>query len=467
MSTKRSEACCRERRDFLKQGAFGLLGMGLASQFFLRDAYGITPDLNAKKYDACLQIFYSGGPSQTDTWDPKPNSTSNAFNTINLGVNDIYGSPVHISDVFPDLANLAMNDPAVGLGMVRSMSHGNGSHSSAQQWMNCMWQSPVADLYPSISSAMAYYMADQTPGLDISSVLIRGSNGDQANDAKGGGTPNAFTVVSQGSARDMVRRPNGVAQSRYQRRKAITGIFNQGYQRPDALRASWDGALQQAYDVTTSGNAAAAFDLTNVTRLPGGPNASGTTLTHLTLAQQLIGAGIPYVAVGIGGNDTHSGNMARVRRNWGDQTDTPVAQMLENLKATGKRVLVVMGGEFGRSPTDVAPDGNGAVRDGRDHWASGFSWAMASLNQPNFITTAVGDTGPNGANTTRSSTPLVDPVAPSAFGGMLYTAMGYPIADPRFTVPTAVGDRPPVDLTVANTANPGGTPWLLNQFGLA
>ena len=152
-------SCNRDdRRSFLKKVAgvsAGLFGLGMTNRFFLEEAYGITPSSN-RLYDAVLQIFYSGGPSQTDTWDPKPNSAiSNVFNTINLGTRDIYGNDIHISEVFPKLASLVQNDPAIGLGIVRSMTHGNGSHSAGQTWMNCFWQSPVADIYPSTAAAMA------------------------------------------------------------------------------------------------------------------------------------------------------------------------------------------------------------------------------------------------------------------------------------------------------------------------
>src|SRR5205085_4991183 len=118
---------------------------------------------------------------------------------------------------------------------------------------------------------------------------------------------------------------------------------------------------------------------------------------------------VPYVSCGITGNDTHDGNMGPVTSIWQGLVDPSVAAMCANLKATGKRVLILLGGEFGRNPADVA-----SGRDGRDHWGSGFSWAMISINQPSFKMTAVGNTGPDGTWTTATATPLVDPIAPGA-----------------------------------------------------
>lgn len=159
--------------------------------------------------------------------------------------------------------------------------------------------------------------------------------------------------------------------------------------------------------------------------------------------------------------------MATIRRVWGDNTDVPLAQMARNLKATGKRVLIVMGGEFGRTPGTVAPDSTGARRDGRDHWGSGFSWAMLSINQPRFRTTAVGDTGPDGTWTSRSTTRLVDMVEPSAFGGFLYRALGFRVGtDPATNIRTQAGVRPPVDQAIATATTGGGGAWLTDTFGL-
>ncbi|MCO5170524.1 MAG: DUF1501 domain-containing protein [Planctomycetes bacterium] len=458
-----------DRREFLRKAGLttGVLGLSLLGDRFLREAYGVTPSANLKRYDAIIQIFYDGAPSQTDTWDPKPGSPNNVFNTIDLGAQDIYGQRIRISEVFPNLASLVTSDAAIGLGIVRSMSHNNGDHDTAQHWMNCFWQTPAAALYPSTAAVMAHYHKDQTGTLKMPSVLIRGSNGARANDAKGSECPTAMQVFDLNSTVQMLRSPSGVDAARASRRRQLIEAFNGSYvpTRPDDELRAWDEAWRQAYDVTQSGQAAAAFDLTGKPTLPGGSGASGTTLRNLTLAQELVKAGVPYVALGIGGNDSHTNNIATVQRSWGASTDVPVAEMARNLKATGKRVLVVMGGEFGRTPDTVRPDASGNRRDGRDHWGSGFSWAMLSINQPSFRTTAVGNTGPDGMWTSRSSTRLVDAVQPSAFGAFLYRSMGYAVgSDPATNIRVQTGVRSPVDQALATQATPGGGVWLSQQF---
>ncbi len=466
------DCSCENRREFLKKGALGLttgfFGLSMLTKFFLAEAYGITPDAATQKYDSVIQIFYDGGPSQTDTWDPKPGSLNNVFNTINLGAQDIYGRPMMISEVFPQLANAVMNDPAIKLGVVRSMSHGNGDHDTAQSWMNCFWQSPVATVYPSTAAAMAYYFQGQ--GIGVPSVLVRGSNGDDANNPKGSDCPTALQVFDTNTTVNMLRMPTGVDANRYARRRSLMEAFNNTFMpnHPDTHARAWDNAWKQAHSITTNGQAASAFDLTGKTLLTGGTGASSGALRNLTLAQELVKAGVPYVSLGIGGNDTHDNNRQSIMNIWGGTTDVAIAQMARNLKATGKRVLIVMGGEFGRTPDTVRPDANGVRRDGRDHWGSGFSWAMVSVNQPAFRMTAVGDTGPDGMWTRSSTTRLVDIVEPGAFGTLLYRSLGFPIGtDPRWNIPTAIGSRPPVDQAIANATTAGGGTWLMQRFGLA
>jgi hypothetical protein len=392
-------------------------------------------------------------------------SPNNVFPTLSLGKNDIYGKPIWLTNNFTKLANLVNTDPTnYGLGIMRSMHHGNGVHEIGQSYMNCFWQSPVATIYPSTAAVMAKLLEGQS-GLGIPAVVVLGNNGDEFNDAKGTPTPTALEVSGQNSATvQMLKMPANVDAARYARRKAIADAIEKSSNHPDNSVDAWKKVSKDSYDITTKGAAAKAFDLTGVPLLPGGPTGRAASLYSLTLAQQLVLNGIPYVAMGIGGNDTHTNNRAGVTTNWGDTVDPAVAQMAQNFKAAGKKVLIVMGGDFGRTPASVA-----SGRDGRDHHPSGFSWALFSVGQSKFKTNAVGDTGPDGVWTLSSATKLVDPIYPGVLGGLIYRSMGYAVGtDPRTDVQTATGhNSPPVDKTMATSAARGNSTWLMQQFGLA
>jgi hypothetical protein len=436
-----TEDCCR--RTLLKAGTLALLSLGLPGRFFAGEAFGLSPDPTQQKYDSVIQVFMTGGPSQTDTWDPKPGSPNNIFNTIDVGAKDIYGAPIKVAQHFPNLVNLLHNGPQYGLGILRSVVHGNGSHDFAQMFMNCFWQSPVGENYPSTAAVMQYYLRDQ-PGIGTPSVLVTGDQANEANDAKGAPIETAFGAAADATSVDALTMPAGVDATRLARRQQLLSLMDDGYlaTHPDGLTKAWPGAVKRAFSVTKSGAAAKAFDLSGKTLLPCAAGGDNGAATRLTLAQELVKVGVPYVCVAIGGNDTHTGNRARVTSIWGETVDPAVSAMARNLAASGKRVLVVMGGEFGRTPETVV-----GGRDGRDHHPDGFSWALLSINQPLFKTTAIGDTGPDGM-WTRGAGNLKDWLVPAAIGGILYRVLGYPVgSDPRYDIPTRLGVRPPLDTT--------------------
>jgi hypothetical protein len=465
---------CASRRDMIKMGLGGLtwgaFGLSLPNMLFQQRAFGLTPDPTIQKYDGFLQIFYQGGPSETDTWDPKPGSKNNIFNTIDTGAKDVYGNPMLVAQHFPGIVGL-LNDPAFGLGIVRSMTHGNADHATAESYMNCYWGTPLATQYPSTAAAMAYYFQGQ--GIGIPSVVISGANGNEANDNKGANLPTALNVQvgsTTPGANPTVQElslPANTDLNRYARRSRLQQALNQNMlgTRPDQVVKDYDAAWNEAYKITVQGQAAEAFNLTGKKLLPGNPwvDTNGNTqqpnqgdLQGLTLAQSLLTAGIPYVACGVDGNDTHSGNRDGVTGNWFGVTDPAVAMMAKNLKATGKRYLIMMFGEFGRTPDSVA-----GGRDGRDHNPDGFSAAFLSINQPAFKTTAIGNTGPDGMFKQGLQTPtLVDPMYPKDLGAMVYTVMGFlPGNSPTTDIPTAIRNAPPVD------RNNNGA-QLIKTFGL-
>jgi hypothetical protein len=140
------------RRELMRMSAVGagssVFGLSLLSTLFARDAWGLTPS-NAF-YDAVVQVFFFGGPSQTDTLDPKPGSANNRFNTVALGVNDKYGKPVNVSTVLSNVRN-AVQSGTCGLGIIRSLVHTSGDHDLATMMTQSFWRTAgPAMSYPSI-----------------------------------------------------------------------------------------------------------------------------------------------------------------------------------------------------------------------------------------------------------------------------------------------------------------------------
>jgi hypothetical protein len=452
-----------DRREMLRLSLAGL-GSGVLGLNFLSGC-GVTDPTETGTtqsvltptnafYDAVIQIVYGGGPSQTDTWDPKPGSTSALFSgSINLGMNDKYGKPILLGEVLPKIASVVQGGTA-GLGIVRSLVHSNADHDAAELATQSFWRTiGPASLYPSIASVMSYYFQGLT-AINVPSVAIDGT----ANDNKGNPISMALNGRTSGMS-SVLTRP--VTATRYDRRKRMLDSLNGGMStRPDALVKVADAATQDAYKITTTGTAAAAFDLTGKTLLPA---ADSSFSKRITLAQELVKAGVPYVALQLNGNDSHTLNKATITDKWANNTDPAVAQLATNLKATGKRVLILMGGEFGRTPR-ISQDPD-ALMDGRDHWWDGFSWGFLSINQPKFKTGAWGNTGPDGLYSQSSrnagSLPgmLVDPCEMADFGAFIYRALGFQVSNSTYYVPLTTGMAAPVDPVNNSSA-------LMSYFGL-
>jgi hypothetical protein len=464
------EAKDLNRRDLLKLSGKGIvlgaMGMSMPGLLNRREAFALTPE--NPFYDGVLTVFFQGGPSHTDTWDPKPGSNNNVFNTINLGIKDVDNEDIHISEVFPGIANKVMNDPLVGLGILRAFWHGSNNHGNGQMMMGSWWRGQLGNSYPSAAPVMAEYFQGQ--GIGIPSVVIQGNNPDGVNDTRGARVPTALSVGTNNGQGgnptvEALNLPPSVDLARYQRRKTLMDCLNQRFldNHPDGMALAYQKATDDAYEVTRQGDAAQAFDLTGKPRLPA---ANAAVADRFTLAQELLKAGIPYVTMGIGGNDSHGNNMQTIQNNWGNNFDTAVTAMIDNLLTTrpGKRYLILAYGDFGRTPGTVA---NG--RNGRDHWGDCFAPAMISVGQAKFKTNAYGQTGPDGLFTVNQNGgggmpgTALNRTEPKDLGGFVYRAMGIPLfaADGRADIPTPLGrNAPPVE----RTGNVSST--LMTTFGL-
>src|SRR5258705_8987910 len=112
-----SEANLR-RREFIRVGSLSLLGIGLRQYLELRSGTCMASSdgtHNKAKAQACILLWLEGGPSQVDTWDPKPNSGFKAISTNVAGI--------QISELFPRIAKQMDN-----LAIIRSMHTEETNH---------------------------------------------------------------------------------------------------------------------------------------------------------------------------------------------------------------------------------------------------------------------------------------------------------------------------------------------------
>ncbi|MBM3457248.1 MAG: DUF1501 domain-containing protein, partial [Armatimonadetes bacterium] len=131
------------RRDFLKIGSLGALGLTLPEA--LRAEAAAPGQLRTAK--ACIVLWLQGGPSQIDTWDPKPDAPSDIrgpFQPIETNV-----SGIQIAEIFPKLARQAHQ-----YALLRSVYHPQPAHIVGHQYMLCgMGNGAVA--FPNMAAVIA------------------------------------------------------------------------------------------------------------------------------------------------------------------------------------------------------------------------------------------------------------------------------------------------------------------------
>jgi hypothetical protein len=319
----------------------------------------LAAEVVGRQGKACILLWMQGGPSQFETWDPKPGHP-NGGETKAIGTS-VPG--IQVAENLPKLATMAHE-----LAIIRSMSTREGNHQRASFLMHTA-HVPVASVqYPTMGSVVWKELG--SPECELPSFVRVGRRFPNAGDGGLLGTDyNAFLVPQAGRLPDNAQPATD--QARYKRRLALLDRLEQSATLPDAdLIASHRGLYRKASQMVLS-TEMRAFDLSgepDEVRQRYGESDFGA---GCLLARRLIEAGVVFVEVGLGNWDTHDNNFERSRE-LSAQLDQPFASLLQDLRERGllDRTLVVWMGEFGRTPR-INP------RAGRDHYPRAFSAVLA------------------------------------------------------------------------------------------
>src|SRR5262245_27345468 len=117
------EGSCR--RDFLKLGAIGGLGLSLPTLLYASSARRTeTGSKGFGRARRCILLFLTGGPPQLDTWDLKPDAPAEYRGELRPIATNVPG--IRISELLPRMARQADQ-----YCIVRSVTHGDRIHTSA------------------------------------------------------------------------------------------------------------------------------------------------------------------------------------------------------------------------------------------------------------------------------------------------------------------------------------------------
>jgi len=380
------------RREFLQVGFSGFLGLGLTGLLAgkARAAGGTKP-----RAKSMILVFLSGGLCHLDSFDMKPDAPEGIRGEFKPIATKVPG--LRICEHLPGLAAHADE-----LAIVRSMSHPQTNHLNATHQILTGHSQPGAFFdkiasrtdYPCYASALDYLRPrpDGVPsGVLLPTFLMEGPLVWPGQHAGFLGSKHDPWQIKQDPNKPDFRVENaslpvGFSVEQLDRRR---NLLDEIGARRDAQAAasSWghDPMAEQrevAYSLLLSGKVARAFDIGREDpriRDRYGRHRFGQSLL---LARRLVQAGVPIVQVNLGqvqNWDTHSGNFKRLKGELLPPTDRGVSALLEDLAATGllDETLVVLTGEFGRTPRIGKTTGNLNTADGRDHWSKVFSTVFA------------------------------------------------------------------------------------------
>ena len=442
------------RRDFLRVGAAGLVGLSLPE--LLRAATGAT------KARSLIVMALEGGPAGQDLWDMKPDAPENVrgeFKPIATTVPNLT-----FCEHLPLLARQAHH-----LAFIRSVHHTIGDHNAGYYFAvtgkeplasGKLIVSPSADNFPPIASVVASLRPTGRPLPDlVQTPDLMSNNGFFLPGQSAGFLGARFDPFLSGDPSLSEYRipgldlPKGLSASRVEGRRALLDSIDHALAET-AATDRLDAHTRNAYRLISSPEARRAFDLTlepaSVRERygldPNNPRKLEARkfggLPHLgqclLLARRLVEAGVRVVTVCTGARfdqswDTHRDHFPLLKRSLLPMFDGGFSALLEDLHQRGllESTLVVAMGEFGRTPKigQITSDA-GADKGGRDHWPHCYTVMMAGGGIPGGAI--------YGASDKFAAYPHRDPVTPQDVAATIYRVMGL---DPETTIRDAL-DRP-------------------------
>ena len=380
------------RRELLQVGGLGLGGLSLSSLFEARAlAKGKPNPLTGK---SVIFLFQQGGPSQLETFDPKPDAPSGIRTVGDVIPTSIPG--VQFGAAMGQLAKLAHK-----LNIVRSFTTKNGGHNIQPIVSNYSKQAAISTHFAKVAGATRAVSGTPTTAVLFPAAVSKNVPGPSArgNLSETGTYGKGFAPFIPGKGGQLQEDMKlSLPRDRFLNdRQSLLRELDRLNRKADAdgQIAAADDIQQQAYEVLLGGGVSKALDLSredaktlamyDTAKYHGGTrwnkvkrgkagmyNAQASTLGKLLLqARRLCEAGCGYVTIHAsyaGVWDMHADgnnlNMTDGMQAVGRSFDHAVAAFIRDCEQRGlsDKILLVCCGEMGRTPRINK-------RGGRDHWA--------------------------------------------------------------------------------------------------
>ena len=378
--------------------------------------------LDAQRAKSVILVYLDGGPAQTDTFDPKPDTSRDYFGNFK-GISKTNVEGIYLGEKMPQLAQIADKYT-----LIRSLTHGVNAHETGHYAMITGDSSGGSVVYPSYGSVISYMKKDTYKGILPVYISVTSANsrfneggflGNEYKSFDTGGQPEKALYEVEGVMNKFVDK------KRMDQRMSLLKEFERqpmDKEIIDSLRSVnmdfiW-GESREVFDLS---------DEPDSVRERYGRSRLGQSCL---VARRLVEAGVPFVNVRTTGWDTHKKHFQHMNTMLPD-LDMALSALLEDLDSKGllDSTIVLCGGEFGRTPKVLweAP-WNG----GRAHFGAAFSYLVAGGGFHGGK--VLGKTDKTGEKV------IERPVYPCDLIGTIYLLMGI---DPYGTLPhVSEGDLP-------------------------
>ena len=413
------------RRTALKAGVLGIGGLSLGDLFKLRAAGAAT-----KNDKSIILIWLDGGPSQLETYDPKPDAPSDYKGPFDAIATNVPG--IFLSETLPQHAKHA--DKMV---FIRSLHHGTGDHFAGGHWMLTGRAGSTSvnlpQKYPSVGSYVSRVRGPNAPGMPAyvglpaaqSIYLFPGYQGA----AYLGAAYNPFDVDTESkylhySTNVPVGRPKcleslqSIEAVRADDRRSLLQGLDQLERKVDqrGVMDTVDRHQQDALSMVLGGKARSAFNLDLEDPKLSAKYGNNPWGRYTLMARRLVESGVTFVTVDMPHWDDHS-NIKVGHGGKLEAVDRAVGALMDDLVDRGllDKTLVIVMGEFGRTPK-INTGQPGIPIPGRDHWGDAISVMMAGAGLRGG--TVVGQTN------ARAEFPIERPLMPHDLLATVYEIMG-------------------------------------------
>jgi hypothetical protein len=429
------------RRHLLQIGALGLAGLSLPR--FLRAAESSTRKAKAK---AVIFLHQFGGPSQTDTFDMKPNAPEAIRGELKPIASKVPG--VQVCHLLPGMAQV-MDKVTV----VRSVNHRMKNHNSATYYSLTGHAPPLDDIrlrdtldlfpaYGAIVERLAPAKGGMPTFVSYPHILRDGSLTPGQHASFLGKACDPLFIHEDPNSPDFrmpeLKLPSGLSLDRLENRREVLRLIDRQSELLEfsATAKGIDQSYDKALSMLTSPRVKQAFDLSKEPDALRDKYGRTTYGQSCLLARRLVEAGAKFINVyfaeSIGGRknnggwDTHgfdNNPMYPILKEYLIPiTDQALPTLLQDLDSRGllDETLVVWMGEFGRSPriNNMA---------GRDHWPQCYTALLAGGGVKRG--SVFGSSDKIGAY------PASDPVRPDDIAATMFALLGI---DPHFEVHDAL-----------------------------